>query len=83
MRLFRRMPLAQVEVLTLRPDDRIVIETLERIAPKHLDEMRRQAAQAVGVDETRVIIVYNATLKVLRHGDPPPPPLIIAPGTHP
>lgn len=77
---FRPKPLGRVAVLELRPNDRVVMETSHRLTNSRASEVREDLAETLGIDVDRVLIVYNATLKVLREGEPPPPPVILDPG---
>jgi len=77
---FKAKPLGRVAVLELRPNDRVVLETTQLLYDDEPTSIREDLAEALGIDSDRVLIVYNATLKVLREGDPPPPPIILAPG---
>jgi hypothetical protein len=79
---FRRKPtiVPRVEVLNLQPRDFLVIQTRERMPAEAVDEMLNRFAEFTGIDRKRVIVVYNASLKVLREGEHPPPPVIVEPG---
>lgn len=76
----RRKRFENVVMLTLGPNDRLVVETAERLSEHQLEMVREHLALFAKVDKDRVLIVYNATLKVLREGEPPPPPVILDPG---
>lgn len=71
---------ADVRVLWLAPDDRLVIETRERITKSQAHDIKASVVDSLGIDADRVIVVANATLSVLREGEPPPPPVILSPG---
>lgn len=79
---FRRKPtvVPRVEVLNLQPGDFLVFETRERLSKDMAERIREQFAEFTGMDGKRLIVVHNATLKVLREGEPPPPPVILNPG---
>ena len=78
----RRKPytLPRIAVLDLTPNDRIVVEMHERVSDDDADSIREGLAEILGIDGARVLVVYNATLKVLREGEPPPPRVILNPG---
>lgn len=73
-------PIPSVEVLDLRPGDTLIVEVHERLTIAAATEIRRQFLDYFG-EATRIVVVQNASLKVLREGDPPPPPVIMAPGS--
>lgn len=80
MSLFRNKPddpTRRVEVLELRPSDTLVVEVHEWVTRAQADHVRQQFTDYFG-KETRIIVVQNASLKVLREGDPPPPPVVIS-----
>jgi hypothetical protein len=67
--------------MELQPGDMIVLEFPGVLRRDHFDEIRRQASDAFGVDETRIVVVSNCKVSVLREGQPPPPPVVLSPGT--
>lgn len=71
----------RVEVLTLRPGDRLVVETPEQISRAVASEIRQSMAEFAGIAPERVLVVVNATVRVLREGSPPPPLVRLEPAT--
>jgi hypothetical protein len=65
-------------VLELRPRDRVVVYAHTRVSADEANYVRRRLADVLDIDDRRVVVVYNATLAVLREGEPPPPPVILA-----
>lgn len=76
--MFRRSKrFENVVMLTLGPNDRLVVETAERLSEGDVEMLREHLAHFAKVDTNRVLVVYNATVKVLREFDPPPPKVIL------
>jgi hypothetical protein len=72
--------LENVVILALAPNDRLVVETATRVTTEEAERIRDWTADFAGVAPQRVLVIYNATLKVLREAEPPPPPVIMPPG---
>jgi hypothetical protein len=77
---FNRPIVTEVKVVEIRPGDRLVVECPDRVPEDYALEVRRYLAEFFGIDEARILVISNATVKVLREGDPPPPPVILSLG---
>lgn len=79
---FLRRPTPEIKdarLLDLRPDDRIVVEVSGRINVEQAKEIQGALACNLNVPFDQVIVIANGTLRILRDGDPPPPPVVYAP----
>ena len=75
----RKRNIPSVEILNLQPNDRIVISFESRITQREAVSLREQAAESFAVDSSRIIVISQAKVSILREGYPPPPPVITPP----
>lgn len=76
---FRRTPVTSVQVLELRPTDRVILECSDRVSTAVAGTIRNALASRLDIHESRILVISNATLRVVREADPPPPPVIMSP----
>jgi len=77
---FNRPIVTDVKVVEIRPGDRLVVECPDRVPEDCAVDVRRYLAEFFGIDEGRILVISNVTLKVFREGEPPPPRVMLSPG---